>query len=75
MVLSEENRNSTFTEKFPEFVNFHEEEGLLFWNGYLISTTAEQMTSEKLTELEQICTVMINRGLNPEEIFNFNTAN
>ena len=75
MTEIEKNKNITFAEKFPEFKKFREEDGLLFWNGYLISTSTEGITEEKLTELEQICNVLINRGLNPEEMFNFNPTN
>jgi hypothetical protein len=72
MVKMEENSKQVFSEKFPGFENFHEEEGLLFWNGYLVSTSAEEMTSQKLTELEQLCLEFINKGLHPEEYFHFN---
>lgn len=75
MVSLDNKREPTFSEKFPEFKHFHEEDGLLFWNGYLVSTSVSELTSDKLTEMENICQMLINRGLNPEEIFNFNPIN
>lgn len=49
--------------------NFTIEDDLLFWQGYLITTSYSELNSQQLHIIQAICKELVAMHMNPEDYF------
>lgn len=55
--------------RLPESECFSIEDDLLFWQGYLITSSYSELNSQQLHIIQAICNELLENGMNPEDYF------